>query len=291
MRRIAACLALLLGLAGPAVLAESLPRSLYVDPPGDARYPARFEVLHIPSGGVEINGIAYVPSGPGPHPTALLLHGMPGNEKNLDLAQAMRRAGWLVVTFNYRGSWGSPGAFHFSQTLEDAKAALAFLRTPDTAGRLGVDPKHLVLVGHSMGGWIGAQTFAHDQDLLGAVLISPGDLALIAGKGRGATLSFLADDRETIAETDNDTLADEMLAHAEDWKMAALAPRLKDRRLLVLYSKDGLEAHALSLIEPLKAMKSRNLTAAYTATDHAWSDHRIALEAQVINWLETLPAK
>ncbi|MDO8912512.1 MAG: hypothetical protein Q8N10_08825 [Phenylobacterium sp.] len=32
-----------------------------------------------------------------------------GNEKNLDLAQAVRRAGWNAVTFNYRGSWGSPG--------------------------------------------------------------------------------------------------------------------------------------------------------------------------------------
>ena len=290
MRWIAAYL-MILTLAAPAAFADSLPRALYVDPPEDAHNPARFEVLHIPSGGVEINGIAYVPSGPGPHPTVLLMHGMPGNEKNLDLAQAMRRAGWLVVTFNYRGSWGSPGAFHFSQTLEDAQAALAYIRAPDNAKRLGTDPKHLVLVGHSMGGWISAQTFARDQDLLGAVLISPGDLALIAGTGRDATMSFLIDDRETIAETGNDTLADEMLAHTEDWKMAALAPRLKDRRLLVLYSKDGLETHALSLVDALKGLKSRNLTANYTATDHAWSDHRIALEAQVINWLQALPAK
>ena len=290
MRMLAVCL-LLLGFAGPAAFADTLPRSIYVDPPQDAHSPARFEVLHIPSSGVEINGIAYVPNGPGPHPTVLLLHGMPGNEKNLDLAQAMRRAGWLVVTFNYRGSWGSPGPFHFAQTLEDAKAALAYIRAPENARRLGADPKHLVMVGHSMGGWITAQTFAQDQDLLGAVLISPGDLAMIGSQGRDATISFLVEDRETIAETDNDTLADEVLAHTEDWKMAALAPRLKDRRLLVLYSKDGLESHALSLIEPLKAMKSKALAASYTATDHAWSDHRIALEAQVINWLQALPTK
>ncbi|MFD3266336.1 hypothetical protein [Phenylobacterium ferrooxidans] len=32
-----------------------------------------------------------------------------GNEKNLDLAQAVRRAGWNAAAFNYRGSWGSPG--------------------------------------------------------------------------------------------------------------------------------------------------------------------------------------
>ena len=281
----------LLCLAAPPAFADSLPRAIYVDPPEDAHHPAHFEVLHIPSAGVEINGIAYVPAGPGPHPTVALLHGMPGNEKNLDLAQAMRRAGWLVVAFNYRGSWGSPGAFHFAQTLEDTQAVLAYLRNPETTAKLGVDTRRLVLVGHSMGGWISAQTLARDPALLGAALISPGDLALIAAPGRDAAMSFILDDRETIAETDSDTLADEMMGHLEDWKLSALAPRLKDRRLLVLYSHDGLESHALSLIEPLKAAKSKGLTAAYTATDHAWSDHRIALQAQVINWLESLPAK
>jgi pimeloyl-ACP methyl ester carboxylesterase len=289
MRVLAACL-VFLSVAVPA-WADSLPRAIYVDPPEDARNPARFEVLHIPSGGVEINGIAYVPAGPGPHPTVLLLHGMPGNEKNLDLAQAMRRAGWLVVAFNYRGSWGSPGAFHFAQTLEDADSVLAWLRQPDIAARLGIDAKRMVIVGHSMGGWVGAQTLAHDPALLGAALISPGDLAMLAGQGRDAVMSFILDDRETIAETGSDALADEMLAHKDDWRMAALAPRLKDRRLLVLYSHDGLESHALSLIDALKAAKSRTLTIGYTATDHAWSDRRIALQAQVINWLESLPAK
>jgi predicted alpha/beta-fold hydrolase len=68
------------------------------------------EVLHIPSGGVEINGVAYVAAGAGPHPVLVLFHGLPGNEKNLDLAQAVRRAGWTVVTLNYRGSWAARAA-------------------------------------------------------------------------------------------------------------------------------------------------------------------------------------
>jgi predicted alpha/beta-fold hydrolase len=60
-------------------------------------------VLHVPSHGVAINGLACLPAGAGPHPVFILLHGLPGNEKNLDLAQAVRRAGWIAVTFNYRG--------------------------------------------------------------------------------------------------------------------------------------------------------------------------------------------
>jgi predicted alpha/beta-fold hydrolase len=80
-----------------------VPTAIFTDPPADAAHPAKMTVLHIPSHGVLINGIAYQPAGAGLHPTLVICHGLPGNEKNLDLAQAVRRAGWNVITFNYRG--------------------------------------------------------------------------------------------------------------------------------------------------------------------------------------------
>ena len=49
--------------------------------------------------------------------TVLLLHGLPGNERNLDLAQELRRNGRNVIYFNYRGAWGSQGEFMFSNCL------------------------------------------------------------------------------------------------------------------------------------------------------------------------------
>src|ERR1700694_2402048 len=97
----------------PTALAQSVPAAIFTDPPADAAHPAKMTVLHIPSHGVLINGIAYQPAGAGLHPTLVICHGLPGNEKNLDLAQAVRRAGWNVITFNYRGSWGSPGGYPF----------------------------------------------------------------------------------------------------------------------------------------------------------------------------------
>src|SRR5438270_7758661 len=133
MRAILAAMAATLALAAPfAATAEpaALPAAIFTDPPADKAHPPRMEVLHIPSGGVEINGVAYLAGGAGSHPTLVLLHGLPGNEKNLDLAQAVRRAGWNVVTFNYRGSWGSPGTFSFRGNLADAKAVLAYVRMP-----------------------------------------------------------------------------------------------------------------------------------------------------------------
>lgn len=90
MDAIRATAALLL-LASPT-LAQQLPRAIYTDPPRDSAHPARMEVLHVPSGGVKINGVAYLAAGAGRHPTFVFFHGLPGNEKNLDLAQAVRRA-------------------------------------------------------------------------------------------------------------------------------------------------------------------------------------------------------
>ena len=67
--------------------------AMFLDPPHDTAHPARMEVLHIPSGGMKINGVAYLAPGAGTHPTLVIAHGWPGNEKNLDLAQAVRRGG------------------------------------------------------------------------------------------------------------------------------------------------------------------------------------------------------
>src|SRR5580692_10373435 len=183
-----------------ALALQSVPTAVIADPPTDSNFPARMEVIHVPSGGVQINGVVYVASGQGPHPAFVLFHGLPGNEKNLDLAQAVRRAGWTVVTVNYRGSWGSPGNFRFAQNLEDAQATLSFIRSPENAKRLSIDPTRIALGGHSMGGWVTAETLARDSGLLGAVVISSGDMGAIGlrvQQNRGAVIADMNDNRES----------------------------------------------------------------------------------------------
>ena len=99
--------ALLCALLLPLALhAQQLPAAITTDPVHDKTNPAAFETFQIPSHGALLNAIAYIAPGAAPHPVVLLLHGFPGNEKNLDLAQAIRRDGWDVVYFDYRGSWG-----------------------------------------------------------------------------------------------------------------------------------------------------------------------------------------
>jgi acetyl esterase/lipase len=243
------------------------------------------EVIHVPSGGVQINGVVYVASGERPHPAFVLFHGLPGNEKNLDLAQAVRRAGWTVVTVNYRGSWGSPGEYRFGQNLEDAQATLAFIRSPENARRLSIDPTRIALGGHSMGGWVTAETLAHDSNLLGAVIISAGDfgaIGLAAQQNRAAVVAVMNDNRESLAGVTGESMADELKDHGKDWSFNTLAPELIHRNLLVLYSNDFVKGDSLELIKDVKAAGGKTIAERYVVTDHSWSDQRIALESLVV---------
>lgn len=272
--------------AGPPPAA--IPASIYTDPAPDAAHPARMEVLHIPSGGVEINGVAYLASGAGSHPTVVICHGLPGNEKNLDLAQALRRQGWNAVTFNYRGSWGSPGAFRFGQNPDDARAVIAFLRDPANAARLGVDPGRLAMVGHSMGGWVTAMAGANEPALKGLVLVSAADIGLVGKAPLEDRLKLMAENHETLAGAPPAVLADEVATHAAEWDYVTKADALKGTPLLVLTSDDGLAAHGAGLVEAVGKAGGRKVETAHVATDHGWSDRRIELEARIIRFLEPI---
>jgi pimeloyl-ACP methyl ester carboxylesterase len=273
-------------LASP-VLARA-PAALTLDPPHDTAHPARMEVLHVPTGDVLINGVAYLASGAGPHPTLVIAHGWPGNEKNLDLAQAVRRAGWNAITFNYRGSWGSPGSFRFAQVPEDTAAVIAWLRRPGVAARLGIDPKRIALAGHSMGGWATAMTAAKDPALLGAITISMADFGLIGGAPRAQLIERSAANSETLADTSPEKMADELIANAPANRAAAGAAGLAKIPMLVLTSDDGLAPGSDSLVAAIRAAGGTQVTTAHVPTDHSWSDARLSLETLVIDWLEKL---
>ena len=222
----------------------------------------------------------------------LLCHGLPGNEKNLDLAQAMRRAGWTVITFNYRGSWGSPGSYRFAHDLEDADAVLAWLRTPANAASLGIDPKRIAMIGHSLGGWVTALTAAHDPGLIGAALISPGNIGFLGRMPRAAaTAAFTENGLEALADTSGAIMADEAIAHADAFDFVKAGPRLAGIRLFVLTSDDGLAPEADRLAAAVKAAGGTKLSSLHVATDHSWSDRRIRLQSEVIRWLAGLGVK
>jgi uncharacterized protein len=281
-------LVILAALSAATTCAQSVPRAIFTDPPADAAHPAKMTVLHIPTHGVQINGVVYQPSGAGPHPTLVICHGLPGNEKNLDLAQAVRRAGWNAVTFNYRGSWGSPGVFRFSQNIEDAEAVLAYLRDPTNAKRLGVDIHRIAIAGHSMGGWVVVNVASHDHGLIGAILISAADMSGGADAPRDRLVADMADNMESLAGVTPQGMADELRTLPKTFRFENAAAGLTQTPLLVLTANDGLAPQADVLVRDIQAHGGYEVTEMHFATDHSWSDHRIALESTILTWLAGL---
>jgi uncharacterized protein len=277
----------LLFLTALGAAAQSVPPAIFTDPPADKAHPAAMTVIHIPTHGLLINGVVYSPTGAGPHPTIVICHGLPGNEKNLDLAQAMRRAGWNAVTFNYRGSWGSPGNFRFAQNLEDASAVLAYLRA--NAATLGVDTGRIVLAGHSMGGWVVAHTAAQDHALIGAILISAADMGRAGTRPPDRLLKSMADDLESLNGTTAETMAAELRDNSKTFLMENAAAGLAQIPLLALTADDGLAPDSAALVKAIEAKGGHQATVKHFTTDHSFSDHRIALETEIINWVAALP--
>jgi uncharacterized protein len=261
--------------------------------------PASMQTFQIPSHGALLNALVYVAEGAGPHPAVVLLHGFPGNERNLDLAQEMRRAGWDVLYFNYRGSWGSPGDFSFSHGIEDTAAAIAYLRQPATAKLLRLDPSRIVLIGHSMGGFMAVQGGAADPSVVAIGMISAADLsgripqslpkdqepALIKGIGEGLANEGMA----PLAGCTPESLARETVANAAQWSFMAKTGALKGRPALIVTSNDGLAEGSTAFAGALLKAGNSRVTTLHLPTDHSYSDQRGALAAAVLKWLKTLP--
>src|SRR5579871_3240484 len=155
--------------------AQSSDSIILTDIAWDKSAPAGMNELLIPSGNSLLAGFIYKANGAEKHTTLLLLHGFPGNERNLDLAQVVRAHGWNVVYFDYRGSWGSQGQFSFANCVEDVKNAVAYCKK--NADSLRIDTTNIVLFGHSMGGWICLKSLSQIQGIKKGFALSTWDIA------------------------------------------------------------------------------------------------------------------
>lgn len=278
----------LLALAGLA-LAQQAPAAIATDPPPDAAHPAAMQQLEVPLNGSMTFGLIYQAAGAGAHPTVLLLHGFPGYEQNLDLAQAMRRAGWNVVTFHYRGSWGSHGAFSFRHAMDDTVAMLDYLHTPANAARLRVDPKRVVVIGHSMGGFMAAYAAAQRPWVEGLVMLSAWNIGAEAGgitpKNEAAVLAQYKENTGPLAGCTAESLLAEARTHAQGYNFLGFAPGLKSRPVLLVDANDGSRSNALAMQNALQKAGDAAVVERHFNTDHPYSGQRIALEAAVLTWL------
>ncbi|OPG08657.1 S9 family peptidase [Microbispora sp. GKU 823] len=259
--------------------------------------PAANAAVTFDSDGETLLGVLHLPAGPGPHPVVVLLHGFPGHERNFDLAQHLRRAGYAALVFHYRGSWGVGGSWSWATGLEDAARIAAAVREPAFAAAHRLDPDRLALVGHSFGGFVALTTAAADPGVGAVATVSAFDFGSVAvacredAALRAAYVEGFGDDLLPLKGTSGAALVDEMVAAGEAWSLSALAPKLADRPVL-LVGTAGRDT-----VTPA-AQHHDPVVAAYTAyplprlehrvfvTDHALSDHRLELAETVRDFLD-----
>lgn len=286
---------LLLFLAVGAAQAADDTSPLTTDPVPDAMFPPSVEELTIEIGGQRLSGLLYLANGFGPHPTVVLLHGLPGNEKNLDIAQAVRRAGFNVMFFHYRGAWGSEGDYALTQLPADVAAAVSFLR--DHATRYRIDTRKLSLLGHSMGGFASLAAGSRDRGLVCVGALSPANLGLMAEGirvGEPSAMQFLdyADGLFMLRNFDGKSMRKDLLsASVLSLDTRYFGAGLRGKSVLLIVGRDDVVTPPVSMFNPTVAAYARDPgidLRYFTITgDHAFSWSRIQLTEMILDWLQT----
>lgn len=288
-----------------AVPSESISSSEMGPAPRDAapptlqQPPASMEELRILSHGALLNGLMYLPGGIGPHPIVILLHGYPGNERNLDLAQRVRRAGFIALYFDYRGDFGSGGVFSFSHSLEDTTAVLAWVRAPENVAKYAIDPTRIALVGHSLGGWLALLRARQEPPRVCVAALAAWNVGW-AARGFAKHLRERVEMLDLFRATSDSTggpihanaedLLEELIEHASEWDYSSSTSALMGHALLFVAatrdsSDEGVERQA-EIAEALRREGAKLVRVEIFEDDHPFSSHRVELGEMLVRWLQ-----
>lgn len=260
--------------------------------------PASTKQMVLPSHGVMLYGIFYLAAGAGPHPTAILFHGFPGFEQNLDIAQYLRARGWNVLAMHYRGSWGVKGDFSFEHSAEDADVQVSYVLDPGNARKYDIDTHRVIVIGHSMGGYMAASAIAHNKEVAGAVLISAWNIGTVhqmrPGGGAPATVESLAEELSLdnnllpLSGTSAQALAREIYEHHSALDMDNLAPAIAPRPVFVITASEGLAPSDHAFAEALRKAGDAHVTERHWDTDHSYSGVRAELSTAILEWTQEI---
>ena len=259
---------------------------------GDCAHRPDVHGLLLPGRRGRLLSVLYTAGGVGPFPTVLLLHGIPGCERNFDLAQALRRAGFHVLTFHYSGSWGSDGTYSLAHDLEDAETALDFILRDET---FGFDKDRVFAVGHSLGGFVCEQLTARRPEIRAGALLMPCDIGRLPQIGRedaeaGQTIREVLDDSAGwLNGTSGEALWREAEENSRSFALESAAEALAKKPLLCVSGSLDIYTPPAYHCEPLaRAIRARDgglLRCVTYPTDHFFADYRLTVADTVAEFL------
>ena len=235
--------------------------------------------LVIHSAGCRLFGALYRASATEPRPTALLLHGIPGLEKNTDIAYALRDAGWNALIFHYRGCWGSEGDYMLVGIPDDVRSTLDALTSGDFPM---VDVTRIAAVGHGLGGWAAMVTAASRDARIRAVVMLNGMSNL---RTFSLSDSLAADHARFLRNISAKGLQSQWRALGKTYNPVDVVDALVPRPLLIVHgTADEVVPMSQSMELKQQAGEAANLVLIEGA-DHGFSRHRKQLVETVVAWL------
>jgi len=241
-----------------------------------------------------MSGFAYLAAGAGPNPTVLLLHGYPGNEKNLDVAQALRSKGWNVVFFHYRGAWGSEGEFSLVNAEQDVQAVLRYISKPENAAKLRINPDLISIVGHSMGGHMAIAGILDNAAVKCAIAydganMGVGDVGIMADPETDIPWKAYSDTLFMLKGWSGEKLAKELKEHGKALNLVRRVNTLNGRPILLIAADTNvipMKSHIKPLLKALQATPNSRISYKLIDDDHSFNSSRTELISTTAQFLD-----
>lgn len=250
------------------------------DFPKDSKFPAFNKEIILTSKGDSIASYAFIASGKQPKETIILLHGLPGNDNQFDIAQSLRRTGRNVIHFNYRGSWGSQGNFLYSNCLEDVNEVINYFTSKEVSEKLRINTKSLVLIGRSFGGGIALIQGSKNTHVKKIIAIS----SMNAGSEKHPIHHQNKYDRwiayfkkQIMLNITPTKFLQDVYDHKKIYDVVTYKNQLKSKKVLIIEDTDNNQ-HWIQQLENVELNRFDS--------DHNFISNRIKLTKDIIDWLD-----
>lgn len=256
---------------------------------------ASLESLTFLSGGSQMYGTVLIPGGKKDqtYPCVVLLHGFPGFAATFDIAQSLRRTGIVVISFFYRGSWGSQGKYTFSGAVDDAVCVAEWAHREDIAAQYHIDRNNIFFVGHSMGGFVSINATRRLPWIRGTAVMSPYDLPYWPQHQEIEPMKQVVDENLYALHIESPAAIYQNIDYCcqNGYGIFQAYEDLKDRNLYFIGASQDDVAPAAKMIEPLWNQLQQHTTEALQAydtlnTNHAYDDKRVTVSELFAKWIE-----
>ncbi|MDP3673473.1 MAG: alpha/beta fold hydrolase [Novosphingobium sp.] len=268
----------------------------------DPEFPPEHFMTHFMCEGTPVHTAMWIAQGSGPHPCVIIPPQSYGGDRLESLIIPLLNSGISVLAFQARGMWDGGVRYSPLTGLEDVHAAVAFLRTLETAGRTTksgrsyrVDPARIGVLGLSGGGGsAGFAACAEIAELNYGIAIAPVNYE----RFRNLDLANLPKNMfekvksETAGRVDSEANLRRMdSAQIDRLSIIHNVPKLLSKTLLLIGGNQDtvntVAADHKPIVRAFREAGAERFTDTILESDHLFLNTRIALARLVIGWLKS----